>query len=68
MSEKPKRIIIQFDTIGWNEIVRKEVMRILIHMLDDKDFDGVIIEPIKPYPLIHITKGREFDKVVKIKW
>ena len=71
-----KRIIINMDVDYWNERMRESLMKYLIHNLkviemdDDwnehSDFQGVIIEPASPYPLIPIQ--RPDDKVYKIKW
>lgn len=70
-----KRIIVEMDVDYWNADMRKELMRYLIHNLkvcdaennDRSDFQGAIIEPMKPYPLIHISKD-DGDLEFEIKW
>ena len=70
-----KRIIINMDVDYWNEEMRKELMRYLIHNLkiietddetgeDCSEFNGIIIEPACPPPLIPIQEPD--DKVYKI--
>ena len=67
-----KRIIIEMNVDYWNDGMRKILMHFLIHnlqIIDDDDntnFEGVIIEPLKPYPLIPIDS--EQDKEYKIEW
>ena len=67
-----KRIIVNVDVDYWSDEVRKSLMRFLVHnckVVDDNDksdFQGVIIEPLKPYPLIPIDNSQE--KSFDIEW
>lgn len=68
-----KRIIIEMNVDYWTDEMRKEVMKYLIHNLkvydaennDHSDFEGCIIEPKKPYPIIPLALE---DDVYDIVW
>lgn len=66
-----KRIIIEMNVDFWDNNMRKSLMQYLIHNLqiidedDNTEFEGEIIEPTRPYPLIPLAPE---DKRYKIEW
>ena len=71
-----KRIIVNMIVDYWNDGMRKNLMKFLIHncqvittdedFKDHTDFVGVIIEPANPAPLIPVQEPD--DKVFNIEW